>query len=634
MAPVPTPWRASRICARRLRRGTGKWWPASSGSGCLVSSTAPSPKVQSRMPWRWWTCSRLGHGCASLRTPAGGLVGDLLCLGELNDDLIAAYRREAPVNQKEKPWQQRVREKVAMEEQDKLRQLRTLLSRKKFQIDRYVRVAAPARGTTMLSDNLDVFLSGMLSLTGKLVGAVVGPAGSAVLSAFKRIVLEIADKRVDARLVPGIEAMLTDSPMGLLLARAPIRQDVEMAVITGDIEGGGIIKRLGVLFTDWMFFDRADNDLVVDTASMYAGIARSNKARYLYDKGERVNHFNYFDNRRTRSALLDWLTSASPHDLSTFELLVEGREPAPFEVREKARSRGAVPLDSRPVVIVLPGIMGSHLELRTASQKAGGGDRVWFDIPDLIAGGLGRIRYGAPNVHEEALFEMFYGDLCDHLEASHAVIRFPYDWRKPIQETAEQLSDVVRQTLAANPHQPVRLLAHSMGGLVVRTMIAKHPQVWKDIIARVGGRFIMLGTPNNGSHLMVETLLGKSDTARNLARLDVGHKMQGVLEILAAFVGALQLLPRPGFQDSGGAQEPNYFVKSALWEGFRQHNKDRWFGDGVVGVPGDDALNLARSLWDANMLGISNTVPDPEHVTYVFGQAESTPCGLKLKVIG
>ena len=87
----------------------------------------------------------------------------------------------------------------------------------------------------LLSDNLDVFLSGLLSLTSRVVGAVSGPAGSAVMSVFRRIVLEIADKRVDPRLVPGIEAMLPDSPLAALLARSPRRQGLAMSVIAGDI---------------------------------------------------------------------------------------------------------------------------------------------------------------------------------------------------------------------------------------------------------------------------------------------------------------------------------------------------------------------------------------------------------------
>ncbi|MGQ0593949.1 MAG: CHAT domain-containing protein [Gammaproteobacteria bacterium] len=560
----------------------------------------------------------------------GGLVGDLLCLGPLGDAPIDAYRRVGPVGKDESEWQRRVREKVAAEEQRKLRELRGLLNDKSFRIERYVRVACPARGTALLSDNLDVFLSGLLSLTAKLVGALAGPAGSAVLSAFKRIVLEIADKRVDPELVPGIEAMLTDAPMGMLLARAPRRQGIEMAVITGDIEGGALLKRIAVMFTDWMLFDKADNDLVVDTASMYAGLARPQDTRYLYHRGESANHFSYFDNRITRGALRDWLTVEAPRDLAAFSLLEEGREPQPIDLRARAATRGTVTQDSRPLVILLPGIMASHLEVRGDRQQPGDGDRVWFDPLNVSGGGLEQIRLDAPKVREQALFETFYGGLAEHLEASHAVIRFPYDWRRPIQDIAGRLVQVVRKALEENPSQPVRLLAHGTGGLVVRAMIAGHPEIWKDVIARSGGRFVMLGTPNNGSHGMVETLLGKSDAVRNLARLGMRHNMQGVLDIIAGFPGALQSLPRPGFRDSGGAQEQDYFV-AGLWEGYRANNKDRWFGDGGVGVPTEAILQAAKALWSDEALGTLNTIPNPERVAYVFGQAENTPCGVKIE---
>ncbi len=259
----------------------------------------------------------------------GGLVGDLLCLGGLDEELIRAYRRDAPAGEDEKPWQKTVREQVAAEEQQKLRDLRDLLNAKAFLIDRYVRVACPAEGTTLLSDNLDLFLSGLLSLTNKLVGAVAGPGASPVLSAFKRIVLEIADKRMDPRLVPGIEAMLADAPMAALLAWAPRKQGIRMAVIAGDIEmEAGFFKRIGVMFTDWMFFDGAKNDLVVDTTSMYGGLA-SRGTLGLFDDGPEVNHFHYFRNSRTRVAVRDWLTDEEPEALAGFERSVSLREPTP-----------------------------------------------------------------------------------------------------------------------------------------------------------------------------------------------------------------------------------------------------------------------------------------------------------------
>ncbi|NMF87699.1 CHAT domain-containing protein [Aromatoleum petrolei] len=566
----------------------------------------------------------------------GGLVGDLLCLAGLSDDAIAAYRHAPPPNAGESEREKRLRDLLTAREQDTLRALRQELADKNFRIERYVRVACPARGTTLLSDNLDLFLSGLLSLTTRLVGAVTGPAGGAVLSAFKRVVLEIADKRVDARLVPGIEAMLTDAPMGTLLATAQRKQGIAMAVISGDIQETSILKRLGVMFTDWMLFDRHDNDLVVDTDSMYAGLAMRNEARYLFDQGASVNHFSYFANRHTRTALRDWLTSSDPATLPTFSAIARRREPGAAEARERAASRTtlreAPRPDSRPVVIFLPGIMGSHLELRKEGRKSGDGDRVWFDFLDLATGGLAKIAMDKADVREEALFDMFYGDLAEHLEATHRVIRFPYDWRRPIHApggAAERLSDILRQALKTHPNQPVRLLAHSMGGLVCRTMIATHPDLWAEVVRRPGGRLVMLGTPNNGSHLMVETLLGKSGTMRQLARMDLGHGMQGVLDIVAGFPGAMQLLPRPGFIDAGPTLHDDW-LRAPIWPAAAKANRDRWFGDGIGGQPSTATLTAARGLWEGPLA--TNDAPQPvERVSYVFGQAENTPCGTTLE---
>ena len=153
-----------------------------------------------------------------------------------------------------------------------------------------------------------------------------------------------------------------------------------------------------------------------------------------------------------------------------------------------------------------------------------------------------------PGVEAEDLFSMFYGKLCEHLSASHRVERFPYDWRQPLDVLAERLGEFLDR-LMKQTDKPIRLLAHSMGGLVVRACIHKRRAVMDALMKRDGARLVMLGTPNQGAHSMVENLLGKGSTLRTLVRLDLKHDMQQVLDIVAGFRGALQLLPKPGFKD-------------------------------------------------------------------------------------
>ena len=192
-----------------------------------------------------------------------------------------------------------------------------------------------------------------------------------------------------------------------------------------------------------------------------------------------------------------------------FQPLTEGSK-TPWRDREARRALRGDPVSgadhARPVVILIPGIMGSHIEIdRKKPNQPGSGNRIWFDIPSLSLGELESIGDSdAKQAAVEDLFEMFYGDLADHLAETHTVIRCPYDWRQPLERCAEELKKRIELAATENPGQPIRLLAHSMGGLVARTLIKKHNAAWQTVM-NSGGRLIMLGTPNNGAHLMVHT---------------------------------------------------------------------------------------------------------------------------------
>ena len=556
----------------------------------------------------------------------GGLVGDLLCLQDL-DGLVEHYALDmAEIGEPDPGERERLRRELARahaEQRGALHELAAELRRKQLRVERYVRVACPARGTRLASGNFDVFLSALLSV----MGWVPAFKGNLLYSAFKRVVLEVAKNRTRPQLVPGIEAMLPGSPLARLLARATPQPGLQLAVISGDVEGGGWLKRLGALFTDFVFFDDTDNDLVVDTDSMAAGVARPGATRVLFDQGPQVNHFRYFINEDTRQALRRWLTESSVENIDVFLPLrgLEDTLPAPARKRTRAAAAAVAAL---PVTVMLPGIMGSHLWVNRR-------ERVWFSVPALATGALARLRMAPGDkkdgVEAEALFAQSYGDLVRHLECTQRIVPFPYDWRQPLDVLADRLAAMLRRELdaARSPRQPLRLLAHSMGGLVVRALVHRHAALWDELMARDGARLVMLGTPHQGSYLMVETLLGKTGTVRQLGMLDLSHGLQEVLDIVASFPGALQLLPKPGFADTGhDAPARNYF-DPAVWAAFKPEMRDLWFGDGVCAVPAAAVLEQARWLWARD--GQARPALPARHekkVAYVFGCAARTPCGV------
>lgn len=550
----------------------------------------------------------------------GGLVGDLLCARNF-DSLVPDFGTHLLLAGVEGTPARDERPDVYAEQRADLMRLSALLKERQLAVERYVRVACPARGTRLASGNFDVFLSGLLSS----IALVPALGGSPLYAAFKRVVLEIAKNRARPELVPGLEAMLPESPLAELLRRTEAHKDLAMAVIAGDIEGGGLLKRLGVFFTDFMFFDREDNDLVVDTDSMYAGIAPASGARALFEQGPHVSHFRYFANERSRKAVVAWLTDQNLSAIADFtDLPGAVREPTQEQVaarqqRSVLRSSNAPAL---PVVVVLPGIMGSHLWVNRRN-------RVWFDVTDLVYGGLEKVSWIQQGVEAESLFDHFYGDLCEHLEQTHVVERFPYDWRQPLDVLADSLNAALAPLLArsAATQAPVRLLAHSMGGLVVRALAHRHPDTYEALMKRDGARFIMLGTPNQGSHAMVESLLGKSTMIRMLARADLKNGLQGVLDVVGEFRGALQLLPRPGFQDSGGAQLDDYF-DPATWRAITPNLHDFWFGSGVCAQPSLAALQQGAWLWKRDAGAPTLDPRFQEKTIYVYGSSPSTPAGL------
>ena len=487
-----------------------------------------------------------------------------------------------------------------------LKDLRDLLDKQRYVVSRFVRVACPTRGTTLAGGRLDTYLSVILNV----LESIPGLGESVLFDTFASLLAGVVKKRTDPQELPGLEAMMPESALVRMLNRPDIRTDANLRILGGDVEGTGFFGRLKAFVTDLYY--REDHDLVVNTPAMFGGTERAKTVRYWVDTGGRVNHFNYFANADTATRLVKALTDETApqfHDVTV---------PLGAISEDDYRKRAPMP---QPVVFVLPGTMGSTLAID--------GSRVWLDRLRLARGGLEMLKTGASKVRPESLVDGSYRNLVRHLAASHEVVPFPYDWRLPLGDSAAALRKAIDAKLDAleGTDQPVRIIAHSMGGLVVRAMLGTvdGQATWKRMCAHPGARFVMLGTPNGGSHAIGAMLMGRDPLVKQLALLDLRHDYAEILGFIAEFEGALQLLPHAGTLD---------LYDAAAWQ--RLHALDARLDRGIFGSKAIDPSKSADVAWQVpttarltrarvsrDLLRASRI--DPDRMIYVAGVADQTP---------
>lgn len=526
----------------------------------------------------------------------GGMIAELICRSAREDiaDTDAIDDTDIEIFQKIKGRRTQVTE---------LRRLREALADKALKVDRVIRVAGPIAGTTLASERLDRYLSVALNVF-ELVPILKRTGAADLLKAF---MLGFIRTKADPKTLPGLEAMMPKSPLAAMLNRPDVRYGNQLSVIGGDTRGSGILKRLAVLSADLFF--RADHDFVVNTASMSRGGARSKQAKPFLVEGPEVTHFSYFHNPVSRREII----GAAIEDDTSFVMVPQSRGVLtgglpPEETFPDLTSRAGA---NAPVCFVLPGVMGSHL-----SQD---GDWIWTNPLKIPFGGLDRISIDKASVSASGSLKSHYWDLARYISRSHKVIAFDYDWRLSILEqghssAVRKLGKLVQDELDRTEHtgQPIRFMAHSMGGLVVRALFQSRPDLWARVKRRPNSRFVMLGTPNGGSFSMMRTLLGRDSAIRKLEMVDLKHDMTELLSIVAGMNGALQLLP---------GDEDGRYLGDPFWEQLHQLHGSNWV------KPSSNALQIARD----GRKSLTDHVLDPALTCYVAGLGTSnTPSSVKL----
>ncbi len=487
-----------------------------------------------------------------------------------------------------------LRKAGAPEEQlDDLTDLKRTLTLRRLTVDRIVRVAGPVGGTTLASGRLDRFLSVTLN-TFDLIPAL---RASVAYDLFQSFMVGLVKAKADPAKLPGLEAMRPLGPIVRLLNRADIELSSRLINIAGDFEGTGILRKLAEMASDFFFED--ENDFVVNTPSMSRGMRRVEPAVTVDVSGETVTHFTYFTDLRARTSIMSGLLPQAEFLPLAAPGVPRGgrREPEPF-IDMSARDDA-----SQPVCFVLPGVMGSHIY---QDDKW-----VWVNPLRLATGGVNRLRRDAPDVEPGPMLNMFYGDMAHYIGRNHKAIAFSYDWRASIMETADILAERVRRELEV-PDRPIRFLAHSMGGLVVRAFQHRHKDLWQRIKARGNTRFVMLGTPNGGAVSMIDNMLGRTRQMKMIEAADITNDMRDLLRVITALPGLTQLLP---------SDQDGHYLKPTFWE--QLHASD---GAGWV-IPPADALAAAR---EGHKLLREHKL-DPETTCYVAGLGEAaTPSRVHL----
>jgi len=485
-----------------------------------------------------------------------------------------------------------------------IKALQKLAVAKTVKINRFVRVACPAKGTSLLGKRLDIFLNVLINLI-----HVSGPVLMPLVEGLKALISQALESKADVTVLPGLEAMNPESVFLKCLNTVSSYEDElpkgfsnRLFVISGNSKFSVSLNGLKVLLTKF-FFKWDQNDLVVDTASMYQGARRKTPVQYFLDDGSNVNHFNYFTNKKTQDAILLALTAATDRIATFKEMEVENYA---------ALSRGVFGLDGgklsivkasgkKPVVLLLPGIMGSFLE---KDNKP-----LWINYLAFAFGGLTKLKIENTDIVATGIIKTAYKDLVAYLSASYDVEVFPFDWRKPITQSGAALNQRILELQKLK--QPVSLVGHSMGGLIIRDMAIEYPDTWAWLNAQPSFRTVLMGTPWMGSYRIPHVLSGKDGIIKQLDTIDFAHSKAGLINMFARFPGLLGLLPIGNNDiDFGNKKE---------WEVFARATGLKWT------IPDDELLSDFADFRKK----INNSLDQLNHqrIIYVAGKDDQTVSG-------
>lgn len=204
---------------------------------------------------------------------------------------------------------------------------------------------------------------------------------------------------------------------------------------------------------------------------------------------------------------------------------------------------------SKEPVIIVPGILGSRL------NRVSDDEEIWpnvskmtslLDLSDsyldslkLDTNGNEILDINSTGIIESVSGTIQYGNLIDKFKDNGYqlgidLFLFPYDWRLGAEVSSLEFDSVINQAIAQSSTGKVSIIAHSMGGLVVKDYLIRNGDL------RIN-KLIFAGTPHLGAPKAFNALNWGDDF--DLKFLGLGLNRNKAKDIAQNMPGVYQLLP-------------------------------------------------------------------------------------------
>jgi hypothetical protein len=228
----------------------------------------------------------------------------------------------------------------------------------------------------------------------------------------------------------------------------------------------------------------------------------------------------------------------------------------------KVKQNVATVVSTTTPVIVVPGISSSYL-IKDNNPNL----ETWMSIPQMLLSVtdsyLDDLDLSSPNVYtankiiRETGGNDFFSGLFNYLNSqglveSQDLYEFPYDWRLDVSEVSENLKSKINDIKTSRGVSKVNIVAHSMGGLLVKKYLKNHGG---DSVSK----FIDIGTPHTGAPKALKILNYGDDFGASFLFGLVGLNSNRIKSISQNMPSVYQLLPSANyFNDSD--PEYRYYV--------------------------------------------------------------------------